>query len=110
MKPRVLKTERIKYSANGYELVRLYEDGTVLHNCYEHNKNDYASYHETSSKAYNVKGNLLLQEIRFDKDNKRKNSELGKYTKTLKKFPEKDYVKAHEELIQLQKESYDDLC
>ena len=96
MKPRVLKNERVKYNANGYELVRLYEDGTVTHTCYEHNKNDYASFHETNANTYKVKGTLLLQEIHFDKNNKRKNNELGKHTKTLEKYDEKDFVKAHE--------------
>lgn len=109
MKPRVLTSERIKYNANGYELVRLYEDGTVLHTSYEHNKNDYASFHETNKKEYQVNGKLLLQEVTFDDDNKRKNTDLGKHTKTLKKFNEKDYTKAHEELIKLQKETHDNL-
>ena len=109
MKPRVLKSERIKYNANGYELVRLYEDGTVLHNSYEHNKNDYASFHVTDSKKYQVKGTLLLQEVTFDENNKRKNNELKKHTKTLKKFSEKDYVKAHEELVQLHKDTLENL-
>lgn len=109
MKPRLLYKNRLKYTAGEFELVRLYEDGTVLQNHYTHNQDYLSSYRETNELSFQVKGTILLQEVTFDKDHKRKNTDLLKHTKTIDSFSEKDYIKAHQALMKYHDETLDNL-
>ncbi|MCF7926444.1 MAG: hypothetical protein K9L74_02545 [Candidatus Izimaplasma sp.] len=102
MKPRLIYKKRSNHSSRGFELVRLYENGNVLQKKYKHS---YTKYQETDSKTFHVKGTIVLEEIHFDKDNKRKTTELLNHVKELKTFKEKEYEKAHKELTKLHEET-----
>lgn len=109
MKPRLLYKNRLNYTAGEFELVRLYEDGTVLQNHYTHNQDYLSSYRETNEQSFEVKGTILLQEVQFDQNNKRKNTDLSNHIKTIQSFKEKDYVKAHQALMKYHSDTIEDL-
>ncbi|MEC9484242.1 MAG: hypothetical protein UMR38_00015 [Candidatus Izemoplasma sp.] len=109
MKPRALYTERIKYNSNGFELVRFYEDGNVTHQKFVHDDHGYSSFHTTESNTYEVDGNIILQEVHFDDENKRLNTELSDHIKVLDTFSKEEYEKAHKKLMALHKETHEDL-
>ncbi len=102
MKPRVLHWERRNYHEDGFDLVELYEDGTVMVRTFERDTDAFEHFNETDRKESTIDGTIHIERIPFGKDGTLKKTELAQVAKREESFPVAKWKEARKRIREMQ--------
>ncbi len=102
MQPRVLHWERRNYHEDGFDLVQLFEDGTVLLRSYTRDTDAFEHFNETSRQTFSIDGTIHLERIDFGDDGTLKKTELVQRAHRVESYPLPQWQTARKKIRDMQ--------
>jgi hypothetical protein len=109
MRPRLIHWERKNYQTNQFDLIEFYEHGEVLKRTFKKQVKDYVYYAEVNKESFMVKGNIRLDKVTFNEDQKLLNKDLIHNKEEVEHFALEDWEKAEKTIRKLQDDTAKDL-
>lgn len=111
MKRKRLYSERLHYNEQGFDVIDVCEDGTVLtrHFVKTSKSGHYHTYKETERSSFKPEGKIRIDKVDFSNEPKIRKTEFENHLTTIATFTLDEWKEARKQVVELQKETEDDL-
>ena len=109
MKARVVYWKRHDYTENGFKLIEVLENGTIIRRTFAKSNNKQMIFNETHREDYQAKGSIAVEKIDFGSDGQLKKSSCEDKISVVSSFDLSDWETAKQTVLNYQKETEDNL-
>ncbi|GEM_PF-747239 len=101
--------QRSNYTETGFDLVEVFEDGTMVKKNFEHRSGPKRFYEEIKLDKYQLNAAIVIESLKLAEDGKLAISELDDNLQEIERYELRDWKAAREQVLKLQSQSKNDL-
>jgi hypothetical protein len=109
MQARVIYWKQYNHTEQGFSLIEIIEDGTILKRSFINHEEYGRYYQETHQESFQAKGEIVVEKISFDEDFRLKKTDIPNNLERLSTYDFNQWETARKEVRKLQKASVDTL-